>query len=51
MEREQTTLRLPSDLLELLKEEAQERGYSFNSYMLFLIEIGHQAVIDRQVRE
>jgi len=40
MEREQITVRLPIKLLDELKKEASEKGYSFNSYLLFLIEKG-----------
>lgn len=36
-EREQTTIRLPAELKEQLQREAQERGISFNEYMLWLI--------------
>ena len=35
--REQTTLRLPPDLFEELKNEAAERGMSVNTYILTLI--------------
>ena len=34
MEREQTTLRLPAELLSKLREEAQERGLSLNALIL-----------------
>lgn len=37
MEREQTTLRFPPELKEKLQREAQERGVSFNEYVLWLI--------------
>ena len=43
MEREQTTIRLPSGLLEQLKREAEELGMSLNGYMLWLIDKGRQA--------
>ena len=36
----QTTIRLPKELLEQLKQEAQDKGYSFNAYVLMLIEKG-----------
>jgi len=36
-EREQTTIRLPSELKEALQREAQEKGMSFNDYVLSLI--------------
>lgn len=42
MDREQTTIRLPTNLKEKLQQEAQEKGYSFNGYMLLLIQKGHQ---------
>lgn len=32
MEREQTTIRLPAELMEQLRREAQEIGMSFNDY-------------------
>ena len=35
--REQTTIRLPAELMEQLRREAQERGVSFNDYLLVLI--------------
>lgn len=35
--REQTTIRLPTELMEQLRREAQERGVSFNDYLLVLI--------------
>ena len=41
--KEQTTIRLPTELLEQLKQEAQRKGYSLNGYILFLIEQGHQS--------
>jgi len=40
MDREQTTLRLPAELMEQLKQEAQEMGVSFNGYLLMLIHKG-----------
>lgn len=36
-DREQTTLRLPSELLEELRRQAQERGMSFNDYVLLAL--------------
>ena len=41
--REQTTLRLPSELKEELQKEAQESGMSFNDYVLWLIRRGREA--------
>jgi predicted HicB family RNase H-like nuclease len=38
MEREQTTIRLPASLKEALMREAQEKGISFNAYVLLLID-------------
>lgn len=43
-EREQTTLRLPAELMEQLKEEAQKMGVSFNAYVLILIDKGRQCL-------
>lgn len=43
MEREQTTIRLPVELKELLQQEAERLGISFNAYMLILIEKGRQS--------
>ena len=42
MEREQTTIRLPAELLEQLKQEAAHLGVSFNAYVLILIDKGRQ---------
>lgn len=39
----QTTLRLPTELKEALQREAQEKGYSFNAYLIRLIQKGRQA--------
>jgi predicted DNA binding CopG/RHH family protein len=36
--REQTTIRLPAELMEQLRREAQERGMSFNDYLVALIQ-------------
>ena len=38
MNREQTTIRLPGELMEELKQEADELGMSFNGYVLWLID-------------
>jgi len=37
MKREQTTIRLPSELLEQLKREAQEKGYTLTDLILFIL--------------
>lgn len=37
MNREQTTIRLPVELLEVLREEADRRGYSLKDLILFLL--------------
>ena len=37
MEREQTTIRLPAGLKEKLQQEAQERGVSWNSLVLKIL--------------
>ena len=42
MKREQITLRLQPELLEQLKQEAQERGISFNDYVMWLIQKGRE---------
>lgn len=38
MTREQITIRLPTELMEQLRREAQERGMSFNDYLVALIQ-------------
>lgn len=38
-----TTVRLPSELVEKLKKEAQELGISFNSYVIYLLNQNHQS--------
>lgn len=35
--REQITIRLPMDLLEHLRQEAEERGMSFNGYVMTIL--------------
>lgn len=40
MNREQTTLRLPPELLEKLRQQAQEMGISVNELILILIDKG-----------
>lgn len=44
MEREQTTIRLPAELNEWLRQEAKRKGISFNSYILMILneEKNHQ---------
>lgn len=37
MNREQTTLRLPGELMEMLRRQAQEMGMSFNDYVLLAL--------------
>ncbi len=39
---EQTTIRLPAELKKQLRREADERGISFNAYVLILIDKGRQ---------
>lgn len=40
MEREQTTLRLPVELAEQLRRQAQEMGVSMNALMILALEAG-----------
>ena len=44
MEREQTTIRLPVELKRQLQQEADKRGFSFNAYVLILIDKGRQEI-------
>mgnify|MGYP001624574759 CR=1 FL=1 len=37
MEREQTTLRLPAELLEQLKQEAERKGYTVKDLTVFIL--------------
>lgn len=37
IDREQTTLRLPVELLEQLKQQAQEMGYTVNDLIMFIL--------------
>ena len=37
MEREQTTIRLPSELKEQLQREADERGYPMKDLLMFIL--------------
>nr|DAJ45466.1 MAG TPA: antitoxin [Caudoviricetes sp.] len=43
MTREQTTIRLPAELKRELQREADEKGISFNAYVLILIDKARQA--------
>ena len=36
-EKEQTTIRLPEELLQQLKREADEKGFSFNELVLIVL--------------
>lgn len=42
-ERAQIVLRLPEELKNTLQKEAYEKGFSFNQYLLYLIECGRSA--------
>ena len=42
MKREQTTIRLPAELKTRLQREAEEKGISFNAYVLLLIDKGRR---------
>lgn len=44
MNREQTTLRLPPELLEKLRQQAREMGISVNELILILIDKGFQSL-------
>lgn len=37
MDREQTTLRLPMELMDKLRRQAQERGYTVNDLIMFIL--------------
>lgn len=37
MEREQTTIRLPADLMDRLKQEAEEKGYTVRDLIVFIL--------------
>jgi hypothetical protein len=49
MEREQTTIRMPPDLMEALRQEAERRDISFSAMVNLLIfkglELIHQGVL------
>ena len=47
MERTQTTLRLPEELMEQLRAEAEKRGSSVNETIIRLIRKGLQGESDR----
>lgn len=36
-EKEQTTIRLPEELVEGLKQEAEKRGMSFNAFLVMIL--------------
>ena len=42
--REQTTLRLPSELMDMLRRQARERGMSQNSIMVLALEKGREVL-------
>lgn len=44
MDREQTTLRLPTELLERLRRQAQEMGVSLNACIILCLEAGLSAI-------
>lgn len=51
--REQTTLRLPAELLDRLRQEAQERGDSFNETVIRYLRLGleyesHRSLLQSQ---
>ena len=46
-EREQTTIRLPAELKELLQKQADMRGDSFNGTVIRLIRLGLEVQSDR----
>ncbi|PXX77383.1 hypothetical protein [Dielma fastidiosa] len=37
LEKERTTIRIPSELKKLLQEEADEKGYTVNDLILFIL--------------
>lgn len=37
MEREQTTIRLPEELMKQLKREAEKKGYTIKDLMIFIL--------------
>lgn len=44
--REQTTLRLPGELMEMLRRQARERGMSLNSIMVLALYKGLEAMTE-----
>lgn len=44
--REQTTLRLPDELLDMLRRQARERGMSLNSIMVLALYKGLEAMTE-----
>ena len=38
MNREQTTLRLPVELMDKLRRQTQERGYTVNDLIMFILQ-------------
>ncbi len=40
MEREQTTIRLPTELKQRIQQEADKKGISFNAALIFLLQRG-----------
>lgn len=49
MNREQTTLRLPPELLEKLRQQAQEMGISLNTYIILCLEAGAEVLERRRI--
>ena len=45
IDREQTTLRLPPELMERLRRQAQEMGISINACIILCLEAGLRAVL------
>lgn len=44
MTKEQTTIRLPAELLQQLRKQADEMGVSFNAYVVMALEKGLKAM-------
>lgn len=44
MNREQTTIRLPKEMLESLKQEAYKRGESLNGLLMIIINAGLELI-------
>jgi len=49
MNREQTTIRLPEELMEQLKQEAERKGVSLNAYLTLLIHEGRGAYLSKEI--